>query len=50
MRVYVRLRSAKSSLKLPDALVLATADLVEADLVITGDERHTKVTADRWNQ
>lgn len=33
------LRVAKPSLKMPDALVLATADVHEADVVITADRR-----------
>jgi predicted nucleic acid-binding protein len=33
------LRTAKPSLKLPDALILATADLRGADMVITADHR-----------
>lgn len=34
-----QLRSRHVSLKMPDALILATADAHHADLVITGDER-----------
>lgn len=37
------LRSEKRSLKMPDALILATADVHGADLVITGDERWTGI-------
>jgi predicted nucleic acid-binding protein len=37
-RAAARLRSESRSLRLPDALVLATADEVEADGVLTGDE------------
>jgi predicted nucleic acid-binding protein len=33
------LRSQRASLKMPDALILATADVRHADLVVTGDER-----------
>lgn len=33
------LRSQAPSLKMPDALILATADLHNADLVVTGDDR-----------
>jgi predicted nucleic acid-binding protein len=33
------LRSQTLSLKMPDALILATADLHDADLVVTGDDR-----------
>jgi hypothetical protein len=32
-------RTARSLLRLPDALVLATADVAEADVVLTGDKR-----------
>lgn len=34
-----RRRARHRSLRLPDALVLATADVAEADAVITGDKR-----------
>lgn len=37
------LRAAHRSLKMPDALILATADL-NADIVLTGDERWRKVS------
>ncbi len=33
------LRSRKPSLKMPDALILATADLQDADIVVTADDR-----------
>jgi predicted nucleic acid-binding protein len=33
------LRSHKPALKMPDALILATADLHGVDLVVTGDDR-----------
>lgn len=33
------LRSRTPSLKMPDALILATAELHNADLVVTGDDR-----------
>ena len=33
------LRSQMPSLRMPDALILATADLCDADLVVTGDDR-----------
>lgn len=33
------LRTAKPSLRMPDALILATADVRQADVVITGDRR-----------
>lgn len=39
------LRSRRKSLRMPDALILATADLnPEADLVVTGDRAATKIT------
>jgi predicted nucleic acid-binding protein len=34
-----RRRARHRSLRLPDALVLATADIAEADVVLTGDKR-----------
>jgi predicted nucleic acid-binding protein len=37
------LRSQDLPLKMPDALILATADVHQADLVITGDERWSAV-------
>ncbi len=37
------LRAARASLRLPDALILATADLRNADVVITGDRHWTNV-------
>ena len=37
-RGAARLRSGSRSLRLPDALVLATADEMEAESVLTGDE------------
>ena len=37
-RAAAQLRSESRSLRLPDALVLATAEEVEADRVLTGDE------------
>ncbi|WP_363321356.1 PIN domain-containing protein, partial [Saccharomonospora sp.] len=36
------LRAAHKALKMPDALILATADL-HADVVLTGDERWLNV-------
>jgi len=39
----VQLRSQTPSLKMPDALILATADLRDADLVVTGDTRWSGV-------
>jgi predicted nucleic acid-binding protein len=39
------LRSSRKSLRMPDALILATADLhSEADLVVTGDHATAKIT------
>lgn len=38
-----RIRAAHRSLRLPDALVLATADVVGAEAVLTGDKRWTPV-------
>ncbi len=38
-----QLRSQTPSLKMPDALILATADLRDADLVVTGDNRWSGV-------
>ena len=37
-RTAAKLRSESRSLRLPDAFVLATADELEADTVVTGDE------------
>jgi predicted nucleic acid-binding protein len=37
------LRTQTPTLKMPDALILATADVVRADLVVTGDERLSAV-------
>jgi len=38
------LRSRRKSLRMPDALILATADLhPEVDLVVTGDQRAAKI-------
>jgi hypothetical protein len=37
------LRGAKRSLRLPGALILATADLQQADVAITGDRRWSGV-------
>lgn len=39
------LRTAHPSLKLPDALILATADLQETDIAITADRRWVDVLA-----
>lgn len=41
-----QVRIAKPSLKLPDALILATADVHQADVVITADNRWADVLAD----
>jgi len=39
------LRTRRKSLRMPDALILATADLhPEVDLVVTGDRRAAKIT------
>lgn len=39
------LRARRKSLRMPDALILATADLhPEVDLVVTGDQRAAKIT------
>ena len=40
-----RLRAAHKSLKLPDALVIATADVVEADQLVTTDRGWPAATA-----
>ena len=42
-----RLRVAKASLRMPDALILATAELHDAALVITADRRWVDVLAGR---
>jgi predicted nucleic acid-binding protein len=42
-RAAAQLRSASRSLRLPDALVLATADELEADSVLTGDESWARI-------
>jgi predicted nucleic acid-binding protein len=43
-RAAARLQSRRKGLRLPDALVLATADEVGADRVLTGDESWTKIS------
>lgn len=43
-RGAAQLRSRREGLRLPDALVLATADEVGADTVLTGDESWTKIS------
>jgi predicted nucleic acid-binding protein len=42
-----QLRTAKPSLRMPDALILATADVHHADLVITADHRWVDVLVGR---
>lgn len=37
-----RLRAAQSALRLPDALVLASAELLQADVVLTTDRRWSR--------
>ena len=43
-RAAAQLRSARKGLRLPDALVLATADELDADVVLTGDASWAKVS------
>lgn len=43
-RAAARLRSESRSLRLPDALVLATADEREAERVLTGDESWARIS------
>jgi predicted nucleic acid-binding protein len=43
-RAAARLRSASRNLRLPDALVLATADALEAESVLTGDESWARIS------
>jgi predicted nucleic acid-binding protein len=43
-RAAAQLRGESRSLRLPDALVLATADELEADCVLTGDESWARVS------
>jgi predicted nucleic acid-binding protein len=43
-RAAAKLRSEFRSLRLPDALVLATADELEADIVLTGDESWVRIS------
>jgi predicted nucleic acid-binding protein len=43
-RAAARLRSGRKGLRLPDALVLATADEVGADRVLTGDDSWAKIS------
>jgi predicted nucleic acid-binding protein len=44
-RAAAQLRSESRSLRLPDALVLATADELEADAVLTGDESWARISS-----
>jgi predicted nucleic acid-binding protein len=44
-RAAARLRSEFGSLRLPDALVLATADELEAESVLSGDESWVRVSS-----
>ena len=43
-RAAAQLRSARKSLRIPDALVLATADEIGADIVLSGDESWTRTS------
>lgn len=43
-RAAARLRSSSRGLRLPDALVLATADELEADTMLTGDESWVRIS------
>lgn len=43
-RAAAQLRGASRSLRLPDALVLATADELEAERLLTGDESWARVS------
>jgi predicted nucleic acid-binding protein len=44
-RAAAQLRSQSRSLRLPDALVLATADELAADVVLTGDESWPRISS-----
>jgi predicted nucleic acid-binding protein len=44
-RAAAQLRSESRSIRLPDALVLSTADELDADSVLTGDESWTRISA-----
>ena len=44
VRAAAQLRGESRSLRLPDALVIATADELEADRVLTGDESWSRVS------
>jgi predicted nucleic acid-binding protein len=43
-RTAAKLRSEPRSLRLPDTVVLATADELEADVVLTGDESWARIS------
>ena len=43
-RAAAKLRSESRSLRLPDALVLATTDELKADTVLTGDESWARIS------
>lgn len=43
-RAAAKLRSGSRSLRLPDALVLATADELGAEVVLTGDESWARIS------
>jgi predicted nucleic acid-binding protein len=45
-RAAARLRSSSRGLRLPDALILATADELEAQTVLTGDESWADISGD----
>ena len=44
-RAAAKLRSESRSLRLPDALLLATADELAADVVLTGDESWARISS-----
>lgn len=44
-RAAAQLRGESRSLRLPDALVLATADELAADVVLTGDESWARISS-----
>jgi predicted nucleic acid-binding protein len=44
-RAAAQLRSQSRGLRLPDALVLATADELAADVVLTGDESWARISS-----
>jgi len=43
-RAAAQLRSTSRSMRLPDALVLATADALEADSLLSGDESWSRIS------